>query len=101
MNVLNVVSRTLLEMARAVVARLPMVAVAVVVFFAFYFGGKAIRSIVRRAARRHRNVGVVLGRLAMGGMTLLGALVLDAVRRCEGVLAEPPPEAPPPAGRAP
>ncbi len=55
-----------------------MVVVALVVFYAFHYAGRGGRALVFRAAersRRRHNVGRVLGRLVLGGMTLLGVLV--------------------------
>lgn len=78
MDVLQGAWGTLAAMARAAAARLPLVAVAVVVFYAFYFGGKGARALVLHAAartQRHQSVGRVLGRLAMGFMAVVGALV--------------------------
>ncbi|MEO7317386.1 MAG: mechanosensitive ion channel family protein, partial [Chthoniobacteraceae bacterium] len=52
--------------------------VALVVFLAFYFAAKGVRSGIRRlSARRkqHQNVGLVLGRLAQGVIVFLGLLI--------------------------
>lgn len=78
MDVLQGAWGTLVGMGRAVAARLPLVAVAIVVFYAFYFGGKGVRAVVLHTAartRRHHSAGRVLGRLAMGVMAVVGALV--------------------------
>lgn len=58
--------------------RLPYVALATVVFIVFYIAGVVLRSIARRfmvRTRRHRSVGIVLGRLGQGILVLLGLLV--------------------------
>ena len=60
------------------VARLPYVALGVVVFVLFYLGGKGIRAMIQRLTedrRRHRNLALVLGRLSQGAMVLVGLLV--------------------------
>lgn len=58
--------------------RLPYLAIALIVFVAFYAGGillkKATLTIVART-RRHRSVGIVLGRLGQGLLVLLGLLI--------------------------
>ena len=66
------------EMGNAFLERLPYLLVALLVFFAFYFAGKGIRSVIRRVSqkrRRHRNVGLVLGRLAEAGVIFLGLMI--------------------------
>ena len=58
--------------------RLPYMAIALVVFLVFYVAGMVLRSIARRftlRTRRHRSVGIVLGRLGQGMLVLLGLLV--------------------------
>jgi small-conductance mechanosensitive channel len=58
--------------------RLPYLAIAALVFVAFYVAGivlkKATLTIVART-RRHRSVGIVLGRLGQGTLVLLGLLI--------------------------
>jgi small-conductance mechanosensitive channel len=58
--------------------RLPYLAIAMLVFIAFYVAGIALKkgalTVVART-RRHRSVGIVLGRLAQGALVLLGLLV--------------------------
>jgi small-conductance mechanosensitive channel len=61
---------------------LPGLVLGGVVFFIFYFVGKALRATVRRFAserRKHRNVGLVLGRVAQGVTVALGVLVAVTV----------------------
>lgn len=82
MDLLNAAWRTALGTARSVVLSLPTVALAAAVFFAFYYGGRGVRSLVLRAAqrsRKHHNVGRVAGRLVVGTTTLLGALVAAVI----------------------
>lgn len=59
-------------------ALLPNLVLALIVFVIFFFVGRAVRSFVRRATRRHRqarNLGLVLGRLAQGVTILVGLFV--------------------------
>jgi small-conductance mechanosensitive channel len=58
--------------------RLPYVALALLVFVVFYIAGIILRRITTRITlrtRRHRSVGIVLGRLGQGILVLLGLLV--------------------------
>lgn len=60
------------------VGRLPYVAIALLVMILFYILARTVRSVVRRVAertRQHRNLGLVLGRLAQFAIILLGLLV--------------------------
>jgi len=60
------------------VARLPYVVLAVVIFALFYLAAKGVRVLVRRFTerrKRHRNLGMVLGRLAQALMVLIGLLI--------------------------
>jgi small conductance mechanosensitive channel len=60
------------------IAALPDIALALVVFVLFFYSAKGIKSTVERLTRtqvRTRNVGLVLGRLSQGLVTLLGLLV--------------------------
>lgn len=69
---------TLKAMGQTFVARLPLIVLALIVFFAIFFAARGVRAIVRRAAsekRRHRNLGLVLGRITQGVMIALGALI--------------------------
>jgi small conductance mechanosensitive channel len=65
------------DMVNSFVERLPYIAVAFVVFVLFYLLALAVRggarAFARRKQRRH-NLGLVLGRLAYGGMMFLGLL---------------------------
>lgn len=66
------------DMVNTFFAALPGIVVAVLVFIAFYFLGKGLRALVRRASEsrhRHRNLGLVLGRLTQAAVILLGLLV--------------------------
>lgn len=69
---------TLLRLWETFVARLPLVVIALVVFFIFFFAARGVRALVRRLAtekRRHRNLGLVLGRVMQGAIVILGVLV--------------------------
>ena len=58
--------------------RLPYVALAFAVFIVFYVAGVLLKMGVKRftlRTRRHRSVGIVLGRLGQGTLVLLGLLV--------------------------
>ena len=58
--------------------QLPYIAIALLVFAVFYVAARLTRRGIRNLAqrrRRHRNVGLVLGRLAEGGLLLAGVLV--------------------------
>lgn len=58
--------------------RLPYLALAVIVFFIFFFVAKGVRAAVRAVAtrnQRHYNLGVVMGRLAHGAIILIGLLI--------------------------
>lgn len=60
------------------IAALPDIALALLVFVLFFYSAKGIKSTVERVTRtqvRTRNVGLVLGRLSEGLVTLLGLLV--------------------------
>ena len=65
-------------MAAGFLQRLPYLVVASVVYALFYVTAKNVRRLVSRLSdrrRKHRNVGLVLGRLAEGALLLLGVLV--------------------------
>lgn len=65
-------------MVRGFLRSLPYIVVALVVFSLFYISAIAVRRGLTRFTERrqkHRNAGLVLGRLAEGGMMLLGVLV--------------------------
>ncbi|MFT8246128.1 mechanosensitive ion channel family protein [Roseomonas sp. BN140053] len=58
--------------------RLPYLAIALLVYAAFHLTANTVRKLVTRFTakrQRHRNVGLVLGRLAQGGIMLLGVMV--------------------------
>lgn len=72
------ITASIQRMADAFLARLPYLVVALLAFLLFYVLARAIRLAARRfAARasRHANAGLVIGRLAYGGVVLLGALI--------------------------
>ena len=65
-------------MATGFLQRLPYLVVAAAVYALFYLAAKNVRRLVSRLSdrrRKHRNVGLVLGRLAEGALLLLGVLV--------------------------
>ena len=60
------------------IARLPYLVLALVVFILFYLAARGIKNVVKRISdqrRRHRNLGLVLGRLSQGAIILIGLLV--------------------------
>jgi small conductance mechanosensitive channel len=66
------------RMVSVFLQRLPYLAVALLVFVAFYLAAKVLRGVTRRIFQkrtRHRNVGFVVGRLAQGALVMLGLLV--------------------------
>jgi len=65
-------------MINGFIERLPYLAVAIVVFFIFFFFGKAVRAGVRSLAqrnRRHYNLGLVMGQLSHGLIVFIGLLI--------------------------
>jgi small conductance mechanosensitive channel len=65
-------------MGSGLVASTPNMFVALIVLAAFYLGAKGARALIYRIARRHakhRNAGLVLGRLTQGAIVVLGLLV--------------------------
>ncbi len=66
------------EMAGGFAERLPYIILALLVFAFFYVAAKGIRNVVRSISnrrKRHRNVGVVLGRLMQWLVVFLGLLI--------------------------
>lgn len=66
------------NMIGGAIVLLPNVIVALLVFAVFFFAARSLKLSVRRLTRRHRqarNLGMVLGRLAQGGMVLIGLFV--------------------------
>jgi small conductance mechanosensitive channel len=62
------------------IARLPSLAIAVVVFICFYVLSKVVGRVIRRATQGHRaNLGVVFARLTGAAVVMLGLLVGLAV----------------------
>jgi small-conductance mechanosensitive channel len=69
---------TLTQMGNDAIARIPQLILAIVVFIIFYFVAKGIRTLVAHLSeqrRRAKNLGLVLGRLAQGGIIIGGLLV--------------------------
>ncbi len=75
---LSEATRSLHGMVTSVFDRLPYVLIAIVVYLAFHFSARGVRRVIAHfteSRRKHRNVGLVLGRLAEGGIMFLGVLV--------------------------
>jgi len=65
-------------MSNGLIVMLPNILLAVIVFTIFFFAGRALKSLVRRLTRRHRqarSLGLVLGRLSQGIIILVGLFV--------------------------
>src|SRR6266496_3212959 len=68
------------HMADGFLARLPSLAVALVVFLIFYFASILLSRVIRRATHLHSpNLGVVFARLAGAAVVLLGLLVAFSI----------------------
>ncbi|MEG3850355.1 mechanosensitive ion channel, partial [Microcoleus sp. herbarium19] len=66
------------SMINGFIVLLPNMVLALIVFAIFFFVGRAIKRVVRRLTRNHRqarNLGLVLGRLAQGITVLIGLFV--------------------------
>ncbi len=66
------------NMAVGFLRALPYILVALIVFALFYITAKTLRRVITQftqSRKKHRNAGLVLGRLAEGGIMLLGILV--------------------------
>ena len=66
----------------AFLRRLPLVLIGLLVVALFYAAGKLVRRGVRRLSarrHRHRNLGLVLGRLVQAGLVVLGVLVAAVI----------------------
>ncbi|NJM61705.1 MAG: mechanosensitive ion channel family protein [Oscillatoriales cyanobacterium RU_3_3] len=66
------------SMINSFIVLLPNMVLALIVFAIFFFIGRAIKRVVRRLTRNHRqarNLGLVLGRLAQGITVLIGLFV--------------------------
>lgn len=70
-------TRGVQQMLDGFLERLPYIGVALAVFVLFYFIGRGVRGLVRKVTekRRHRNLGLVLGRLSQWGIIFLGLLI--------------------------
>jgi small-conductance mechanosensitive channel len=69
-------------MVHGVIASLPHLGVALLVFGLCYGAGRAVKALIIRVTqqrRRHRNLGVVLGRLAQWGIGFVGLLVAFSI----------------------
>ncbi len=75
---LSEATASLQSLLQTVVERLPYVFIALIVYAAFHIAARALRRVIghfNERRRKHHNVGLVLGRLAEGGLMLLGVLV--------------------------
>ena len=67
-------------MADTLLARVPSLMIAIVVFLIFYFVSILLSRVIRRATEEHRrNLGVVFARLAGAAVVLLGVLVAFSI----------------------
>ncbi len=68
-------------MVQGAIALLPNLIIGVVIFALFWFIGKFVRRFVKTQTRDRdaRNVGLVFGRLAQGGLVILGFLIAATV----------------------
>ena len=69
-------------MAIGFLRQLPYLVIAVVVFAVFFFISRLVRDVIvnfTTRRRKHHSVGLVLGRLAQGGLILLGLLVAATI----------------------
>ncbi len=69
---------TIEQMIRGFIAVLPKLALGAIILIVFVLLARLVRAFVRRLTernRRHRNLGLVLGRLAQAGVTFLGVLI--------------------------
>jgi small-conductance mechanosensitive channel len=69
-------------MGRDLIAALPSIVVALGVLIAFAIVGLGLRTLVRRVSqrrRRHRNLGIVLGRLVHGAALVFGILIAAVI----------------------
>jgi small-conductance mechanosensitive channel len=65
-------------MLNGLIAMLPNIVLALIVFMLFYFAARMLKSVVKRFTRQHRqarNLGLVLGRLSQGIVMLVGLFV--------------------------
>lgn len=88
---LSVATDKLTGMVQGAIALLPNLVIGLVIFVLFWFAGRMVRAFVRQQTRHRdtRNVGLVFGRLAQGGLIILGFLIAATVvfpmlqtRRC-------------------
>lgn len=72
---------TLQEMINGFLAILPNLVIGIILLIIFYFLARLVRTLIRRSTRNREsaNVGIVFGRLAFGGMILLGFLIAATV----------------------
>ena len=73
---------TVQNMINGLIALLPNLALALVAFSLAVVAGRGVRSLVGRVSdryKKHRNLSLLLGRVAQGVIVLLGALVASAI----------------------
>ena len=79
MNIdLSVALNQVQTMLNGFVKQIPSIIIGIIVFFIFFFIGKGVRALIRKFSDRnqkHRNVGLVMGRLAHGFIVLLGLMI--------------------------
>src|SRR5216110_351767 len=71
--------KTIVNMANGIIAALPNLLLAFLIFLGFYFIGKRTNGIVRTMTekrQRARHAGVILGRLAQSSVIIAGILVM-------------------------
>lgn len=78
---LSAATEKITKMIQAAVALLPNLIIGIVIFIIFWIVGKTIRRVIRKQTRDRdvRNVGLVFGRLAQGGLVILGFLVAATI----------------------
>jgi hypothetical protein len=96
-NEISTAWTTIQQMIDWSVSFLPKLAIGITVFILFWLIGKGVRAAARRGMgdRPARNVGLVLGRLAQWGLTLLGLLIAVTIMfptvltRCPNLAVRP------------
>jgi small-conductance mechanosensitive channel len=66
------------EFSNGFIALLPNIVAGLIIFIIFLFAAQSIKAVVMRISenrRRHKNLGIVLGRLAQWGTVLIGLLI--------------------------
>lgn len=74
----QMIVESLNQMGTSFIARVPHIALALVVFIIFYVAAKGLRALVRKVVQRrksHRNAAIVFGRLMQAGIVFLGLML--------------------------